>query len=329
MSVGKQQTLSRGERMTVGRPSRRILLTGATGFIGSHLAKLLVREGQTVFAIIRPGSDRWRLHDVLDKLTVLELDLTDTLALAEQLRMVQPELCMHLAWRGWSGASAAEDNISSLSISLELIRTISRLGCRRFIVAGTCFEYDMLHDPLSERTPLRPHDLYGTCKSSLLQVGEQFSRLSGMQIVWPRIFYSYGPYEDERRLVPSVVLALLRGEPAHTTAGAQVRDYLHAEDIASAIWTVACSEFVGAVNVASGTPATVNEVIRDIGDLLGKPDLLRLGTLPYRSGEPMVIRADTTILREQLGWSPQFELRSGLLHTIEWWKARLHSCVRP
>ncbi len=128
MSAEKQQTLSRGDRMDVGQSPRRILLTGGTGFIGSHLARLLIREGQTVFAIIRSGSDRWRLHDLLDKLTVLELDLTDTLALAEQLRTVQPELCMHLAWRGWSGTSVGEDNISSLSTSLELVRLLSVSG---------------------------------------------------------------------------------------------------------------------------------------------------------------------------------------------------------
>jgi len=313
--------------VNAARRCRRILLTGATGFIGSHLARLLIREGQEIFAVIRPGSDRWRLHDLLDKLTVLECDLTDTVSLAEHLRMIQPELCIHLAWRGWSGTSIPEENLSSLSMSLELMRLIVHAGCRRFVATGTCLEYDMSYDLLSEETPLRSDHLYGTCKSLLFQAALQFSAHSGLEVVWPRIFYFYGPYEDERRLVPSVLLSLLRGQVAKTTAGEQVRDYLYVEDVVSALWTVAQSQMTGAVNIASGTAITVRDVISHIAQLIGKTDRVRLGALAYRPGEPMSIRAEASRLR-QCGWSPQYDLPRGLHHTIAWWKERLYSGVR-
>ena len=315
--------------MSSSRVPRRILLTGTTGFIGSHLARLLVREGQTVFAVIRPGSNRWRVHDLLDKLTVLEFDLTDTEALSEQLRIVQPEMCIHLAWRGWSdGAAAADANISSLSVSLNLMRLIGNAGCRRFIATGTCLEYDMTTQPLSERTPLRSNNLYGTCKSALLRAAEQYSLLCGLRVAWPRIFYFYGSHEDERRLVPSVVLSLLQGELAKTTAGEQVRDYLHVEDIASALWAVAQSDLTGPINVASGTTVTVRDLIQRIAQIVDRTELLRLGALPYRQDEPMVIRTDATLLRRGLGWSPHYDLDRGLRQTIDWWKTRLPSPVR-
>src|SRR6185295_2444913 len=106
-------------------------------------------------------------------------------------------------------------------------------------------------------------------------------------VVTPRIFYSYGPLEDARRLVPSIVQALLRGDVAKATAGEQVRDYLHVADIASAIWAVARSDATGAVNIASGEAVTIAQIAITIGEMLGKRPLVQLGALPYRDGEPM------------------------------------------
>lgn len=312
--------------MAVRRGGRgmRVLLTGATGFIGSHLARLLLSQGHEVQAIIRPGSDRWRICDIAEHLTILECDLGDLVGAMGRVRASRPDICIHLAWRGWSGTSApAEDNVSSLSVGLELMRGVARLGCRTFVGAGTCFEYGMTYDLLTERTPLRPHDLYGTCKNSLFQVAQQFSRISGLHVIWPRIFYSYGPYEDTRRLVPSIVLALLRGEIAKVTPGQQIRDYLHVEDVASAIWAVAQSNHAGAINIAFGSPVSIAEIAQQLGQIVGRPHLIRLGALPYREGEPMVIRADATMLQRDIGWSPEFDLKRGLVQTVEWWRARM------
>lgn len=301
----------------------KILLTGVTGFIGSHLARIALAKGHAVAAIVRPGSDRWRIRDIEQRLALIEWDLGEQRAIEARLAADRPDLCVHLAWRGWSGSLATVDeNITSLSIGLGFMRMVAGLGCSRFVAAGTCFEYDTTHPLLSETTPTEPHDLYGTCKRALFHVAQQFSRLTKMEIVWPRIFYSYGPYEDPRRLVPSVVLALLRGDSANTTAGEQIRDYLHVEDIASAIWAVAQSDFTGAINIASGTPVAVSRVVSEVGRLIGRPDLLRFGALPYREGEPMLIRADASLLRTRIGWSPRFDLVTGLAQTIEWWRSR-------
>ena len=300
----------------------RVLLTGATGFIGSHVARLLVHEGHEVIAIVRPGADRWRLADIASRLDVIEGDLQDFGRIVGRVKARRPEICIHLAWKGWSGKAEAEANLSSLGVSLEVLRSMLDLSCRRFVAAGTCFEYELTHERLAETSPLAPHDLYGACKKSLFEVGQQFSRLTGLSVVTPRVFYSYGPYEDTRRLVPSITHALLRGEVANVTPGAQVRDYLHVTDVASAIWAVAQSELVGAVNIASGEPVTIAQIAQRIGHLLGRSDLLRLGALTYRHGEPMHILGDASILRAELGWTPHFPLDGGLAETIAWWQER-------
>jgi nucleoside-diphosphate-sugar epimerase len=307
----------------LGGPER-ILLTGATGFIGSHVARRLVNCGHDVTAIVRPGADRWRLADIESQLSIVEGDLGTFSGIVHRVRARRPDICIHLAWQGWSGKAAAEANLSSLGISLEVLRMMIDLSCRRFVAAGTCFEYRLTADPLTETTPLQPHDLYGACKKSLFEVAQPFSALTGISVVTPRIFYSYGPYEDERRLVPSIAQALLRGEVVNVTPGEQVRDYLHVEDIAAAICAVARSGVTGAVNIASGVPTTIAGVANRVGRLLDRLDLINLGALRYREGEPMHIVGDPTVLRTQVGWSPAFDIDSGLSHTIDWWRRRIH-----
>ena len=305
---------------------KRVLLTGAAGFIGCQLARLLLEEGHEVYAIMRPETDRWRLAGIDRDLRVIEGDLRALPDLRDRLRAIRPEICLHLAWRGWAGKANADENMASLGASLEFLRTMPEIGCGRFVSAGTCFEYDCSFDRLSEETPLRPqgfNPLYGACKKSLFEVAQQFSVLTGVSVAVPRVFNCYGPFEDARGLVPSITLALLRNEAARVTPGLQVRDYLHVQDVASAIWRVTVSDQRGAVNIASGEPVTIAELATRLGRLIGRPELVQLGAIPYRPGDPMRILADASLLRQGLGWSPQLDLERGLAETVEWWQGQV------
>ena len=299
----------------------RVLLTGVGGFVGSHLARQLLAEGHDVTGLISPSTDRWRIRDIESRLSIVESDLENVAAVEDLIQTARPEICIHLAWRGWSGRAAAETNFTSLSGSLELLRLIQQIGCERFVAAGTCFEYDLQYEQLVETTPLNPHDVYGACKKALFEIAQEFSNLTGLRVLTPRLFYSYGPYEDERRLVPSTMLRLLKGETAELTPGLQVRDYLHVEDAAAAIWSAATSRIDGAVNIALGEPTTVAEIAETIGDLLGRPDLILLGARDCPENEPMRILADASLLRRDIGWAPRYSLRDGLAQTLAWWEA--------
>ena len=184
------------------------------------------------------------------------------------------------------------------------------------IVAGTCFEFDTSLGRLREDSPTKPTTLYAQCKDELRREVERRP-----DSAWVRFFYQYGPGEDERRLLPSVIRSLLRGEEAKVSPGGQARDFLHVEDVASAVCAVAESSLTGCVNVGAGEAPTVKEILSTIGAQVGRPELLRFGAVPYYEGEPMLIVADNAKLRST-GWSRRWNLEEGLRHAVEWWRAR-------
>ena len=108
-----------------------------------------------------------------------------------------------------------------------------------------------------------------------------------------------------------------------TTTGEQVRDFLHVEDVASAIWAVAQSDLVGPVNIGSGLPVTVKEIAEIIATAVGRPDLLKLGVLPYREGDPMYVCADNTLLTQETGWVQSHSITDGIAQTVDWWRDAL------
>jgi nucleoside-diphosphate-sugar epimerase len=282
----------------------KILLTGAGGFIGSHVARELLRAGHEVHAVVREGSDTRRIDD-LPALRVHRGKLDDV--------PVRPELLLSLAWIATPGKYLeAPENRDCLEGTR---RMLSKVDCRA-VVAGTCFEFDTSLGKLREDSPVKPTTLYARCKDELRREVE-----ARPNSAWVRFFYQYGPWEDERRLVPAVIRNLLKGQEAKVSPGGQRRDFLHVEDVASAVRAVAESRLTGCVNVGSGEAPTVKEIVTTIGEAVGRPELLRFGAVPYYEGEPMLIVADNAKLRTS-GWTPRIGLAEGLKRTVEWWRAR-------
>ena len=285
----------------------KVLITGASGFVGSHVARLLVAEGCEVYALVRESSNRWRIRDILPSMYLRQSDLVAFENVNTYLQEIKPELCIHLAWYAVPGKYLnSQENLDSIQASINLLSQLAELGCKRFVGIGTCFEYDLSLGYLSESSLTKPITLYAATKVALSTILQQFAQITEMEIAWIRLFYQYGPMEDERRLIPGIISSLLRDEVVKTTKGEQIRDFLHIEDVASAIWAVAKSNVSGVVNVGSGQPVTVGQIALELGNLLRKPDLINLGALPYRPNDPMFICANNELLRKKTDWTPKY-----------------------
>lgn len=285
------------------------------------LARRLAETRHEVALLALPGDGLPRLADVLSHFQVMRADLEDSATVTAQVEAFQPELCIHLAWYvAPADYLSSPENLKSLAASLHLVRELARLGCRRFVGIGTCFEYDMEIGRLDERSPTRPHHLYAACKLALATVLGQIQRDGVMSTVWPRLFHLYGPDEAASRLVPAVTAALLKGERVAVTPGAQLRDYLHVDDVAAAILAVAESDLTGVVNVGSGEEISIRELVTALAAVIGRPELVDFGGRDYAPGDPMRATADNTRLRQSTGWRPEYDLASGLAQTVAWWR---------
>ena len=304
----------------------RVFLTGATGFVGSHVARLLVQQGHEVHALVLGGDSEEalateRLGAEASQVARVRGDLLDPSSYAAVLEKERFEACVHLGWyANPKDYLSARVNIDLLNASAALGARLVDLGCRRLVMAGTCFEYDVAFGLLSESTPLRPRHLYSTCKRALFEIMSHLTGSTTTSFAWARLFFLYGPHESRGRLVPAVIDALLAGERARVTTGEQIRDFMHVADAAAGIVHVLEHDALsGPVNVATGRPVQVREVVETIAGLLDAHDRVAWGAVEARPNDPSFVCADVTKLRES-GFRPKFELRSGLADTIAWSK---------
>ena len=299
---------------------KKVLVTGATGFVGRHSLLSLSARGYEVHAVTSREKARaidapgvvWHRADLLDREQVFAL-----------VSKVRPSHMLHFAWYAVPGKFwISPENLRWVQASLDLLRAFKEAGGKRVVAAGTCAEYEWgREEPCSEAaTPLRPATLYGACKHSLRLMIEAYSRQEGVSAAWGRGFFLYGPHEHPDRLVASVIRSLLRGDEAGCTHGRQVRDLLHVADVADAFVAVLDSTVQGAVNIASGDALALRDDINEIGDQVGRRDLIKLGAIEAPAGEPRIIAADTKRLKEEIGWRPRRSLETGLSETIAWWR---------
>ncbi|MHB8590013.1 MAG: NAD-dependent epimerase/dehydratase family protein [Candidatus Dormibacteraceae bacterium] len=299
----------------------RMLVTGASGFVGSHVVRALVAEGHEVTALVREDSSLWRLEELEGSFKVARLPNSASGALLDPLGAWQPEVCVHLAWYAVPGEYLrSPENIPSLMLTLRLLEELAAAGCKHVVMTGTCFEYDTDLGYLREDGPMRPATIYAAAKLAASLLGQHRAAQLGIGFAWARLFYIYGPFEDERRLVPSLVRALLEGREFPASSGSQVRDYLHVEDLSAALSALAVGQVGGTYNVCSGDPITIAGLMAEVERIAGRPGLIRLGALPMRPGEPKFICGDNSRLRAATGWKPRHSLPEGLADTVAWWK---------
>ncbi|MGI8730953.1 MAG: NAD-dependent epimerase/dehydratase family protein, partial [Solirubrobacteraceae bacterium] len=242
----------------------------------------------------------------------------------ELLAACAPTHLLHLAWYAEHGRFwTSTENLRWVAATIALVQAFAEHGGERAVLAGTCAEYrwGAVGPCVEGVTPLEPATLYGTAKHATRAVLQTAAEELGIALGWGRVFFLYGPGEAPGRLVAAVARALVAGERAPTGDGAQVRDLLHVDDAAGAFAALLDSPVTGAANIGSGEGRRLLDVIEEIARAAGRSDLLDIGALPARAGDPAELVAEVARLRDEVGFVPAIELRAGIEQTVGWWRS--------
>ena len=295
-----------------------VLVTGANGFLGRNLVGRLLQLGaETVVAVRSVGR---RLTDVASSIRIVECDLAEADRLAAEMAAVRPAVVFHLAARVAAGAPPSDIAEANIVATVNLLNAVNGDFLKRFVYCGTGSEYGA-GARLSESAPLRPTNMYGVTKAAGHLAAHAFRRTHRLPVISVRPFTMYGPWEPPRRLIPFVCCSALDGVDIPLTPAEQERDFIFVDDAVDAFVrtvAVAASDDMEAINVSSGVPVKVRDVVTEIVALSGGRATPQFGKLPYRSGDARAECGDGSLARRVLDWTPQTSLTEGLRRTLGW-----------
>jgi UDP-glucose 4-epimerase len=306
----------------------RVLVTGASGFIGANLTEVLVDAGAEVQALVRPG------RVAPPGAVARAADLRDAEGTVGAVAAAAPELVVHLA----AGAGHAHDASGRAAMladtvlgTANLCEALRAVGVRRLVHVGGGVEYGHGSRPLRESDPLHPVTFRGAAKGAATLLALELGRETDVEVAVLRPFAVYGPWERPPRFVPTAVSAALRGEPIGVTEGTAGRDYVYVGDVVEACLTAATSPAAPGeiVNVGTGRLTTNRELVERLAAVSGRELDVRVGAHEPRPWDTGTWVADVTRARDVLGWTPATDLDGGLARTLEWFAVRNAAGLMP
>lgn len=303
----------------------RLLITGASGFVGAATVRRALDRGHEVVALVRDPARSGRLATSAANIALFAADLCDAATVEAALVAFKPECVLHLAWAGVGNFARNDPSqvYDNLVPTIRLLELAARHGAAKFVGLGSQGEYGPLDKVIGEDDRPRPTTLYGASKLATLLIAERMAALQGLDFAWMRLFSTYGPGDNEVWLIPSIIRQLLIGERPKTTLGTQSWDYLYIDDVADGILAVAETKTaVATFNLGSGKAVPVREIIETIRDLIDPSAEIGFGEIPFRPDQVMHMQADIARLTRATAWAPQIELAEGLRQTIDEMRAR-------
>ena len=308
--------------------NKRVLVTGGSGFIGSHLVEKLLSEGAEVAVTVRYGNvmKSERLRHCWEKLHIIEADLRNRGALEAGLRDFPPEVVFHLAAYNHVGQSFVQvEECFDVNAkgTANLLDTCGE-SVDRFVYMSTSEVYGYQEElPFAETMCPQPISPYAITKYAGELYCQMKQRMAGRpSIVITRAFNTFGPYQSGKAVIPELILNCLRGENVRTTKGEQTREFNYVSNVVDGLIKAGAydGKIDGPVNIAAGEEVSIRDLVNKIAELTGTRSKIETGALPYRPTEIWRMYADSTRARQLLGWKPEVSLEEGLRRTVEWFR---------
>jgi nucleoside-diphosphate-sugar epimerase len=304
---------------------KRVLVTGATGFVGASLTRRLLRDGHDVHLVVRAEHRPWRVQDIRDNVRFHHANLASASAVESVVGTVRPDWVFHLAASGAYAWQTDLDQMIETNIrgTVNLVRACVKSGFEAFINAGSSSEYGYKDHPPREDEVIEPNSHYALTKSAATLFCQLTARSEYLKLITLRLYSVYGPWEEPTRFVPRLVLKAMHGEYPPLVHPDVARDFIFVEDVNDAFILAAArpNQMLGAIyNVGTGTQTTIRDAVAVAGRLFGiarEPDW---GSMPNRSWDTATWIADNRRVREALGWSPRHSFEQGLREFVRWFQ---------
>ena len=305
---------------------KKVILTGGTGFVGSNLARRLLKLGHEVHLLVRPSFNPWRIQGVRDNIRVHELEFSDKTAVANAVNEIKPEWIFHLAAHGaysWQ-KDVAEIFETNLMGTVHLLEACLKTGFESFIHTGSSSEYGFKDHAPAETEWVEPNSHYACAKVAATQYCRYTAQKEKANVVTLRLYSAYGPYEEPNRLIPTLIREGFQGKLPPLVNPETSRDYVHVDDVCSACIQAArkqAGEFGAVFNVGTGTQTTLSEVVQTVRGLMQLRVEPEWGSMPSRNWDTSIWVSDSEKIQQELGWIPAHTLESGLSDSIAWYRA--------
>lgn len=304
--------------MLTDRP-RKIVVTGASGFVGSAVVKQMIQSGHLPLILQRPSSNPCRLKNIQG----YQLFTYETLReerLIEEISRHHPDTFIHLGWRGVAGKERNEifqikDN---LPLTLDTVEFARSVGCDRWVGIGSQAEYGNANCQVDESFPTNPTTLYGKAKLASCWASLALCQAYDICGSWIRLFDPYGPEDEPYWLIPYLIREMSLGNAPELTKCEQLWDYVYIDDAARGILSVAYEKAPGIFNVGSGLAVPLKTIVEIIKDSVNPRIQPVYGAVDYRPDQVMHLQANIDKIKRATGWEPQIDLERGLSMTVNW-----------
>jgi len=299
---------------------KRVLITGATGFVGANLARRLLADGHEVHALLRPEHNSWRIDSIRHELRLHILDLADSDAVKQVVNAIRPEWGFHLAV---SGAYSWQTNVhemvrTNITSTINLVDACLDAGCELFVNTGSSSEYGYKDHAPDETEAVEPNSSYAVTKVTATHYCRYLAQLRNARIIMLRLYSVYGPFEEPNRLMPTLITYGLRGELPPLVNPDIARDYIYVDDVIDAYLLAERGEPGAVYNVGTGRQTPLREAVATAREVIGISAQPEWGTMADRLWDTTIWLANNQRIKAALGWQPRHSFAEGFREMVDW-----------